>query len=28
MRVYLTWREGAAPRRQSIAVAVEFLPKN
>jgi hypothetical protein len=27
MRVYMTWREGAPPRHEKIAVAVEFLPK-
>jgi hypothetical protein len=28
MRVYATWREGTSPRREKVAVAVEFLPKD
>jgi hypothetical protein len=27
MRVYVTWREGPAPAREKVVVAVEFLPK-
>jgi uncharacterized protein DUF1570 len=28
MHVYVTWREGPAPARERVVVAVEFLPKN
>ena len=28
MHVYVTWREGPAPAREKVVVAVEFLPKN
>jgi hypothetical protein len=27
MHVYVSWREGAPPRREKVVVAVEFLPK-
>jgi hypothetical protein len=28
MRVYVTWKGGAAPAQEKVVVAVEFLPKN